>query len=63
MGWGRGRMNMVPRAMVFTATSTGALPLFSLVSSMKQDLAILLHPAGAKMAFVEFNGDLSLWSF
>lgn len=39
MGWGGG-MSMVLRAMVFTGTSTLALPLFSLPRPMKGDLAM-----------------------
>lgn len=61
-GGGRG-MNTVLRAMVFTGTSALALPLFSLRSPRKGDLAMGLQPAGSKMADIKFNGYLSLWCF
>lgn len=53
---GGGGRSMVLRAMVFTATSTWALPLFSLLSPMKGDLAMGLHSAGSKMAHIKSNG-------
>lgn len=60
---GGGGMAMVLRAMVFTAPSTWALLLFSLLSPLQRDSVMGLHLAGSKMADVEFNGYPSLWSF
>lgn len=46
-GVGRGE-SMVLRAVVFTGTSALALPLFSLPSPLKGDLAMEVHQSGPK---------------